>query len=139
MPVHARLALLVLAGIAACCIFYCGMPPLLRGVCLVAVVFELLVGGMWIQKFKTFRLACDAEGGYWLSDAQGVWPLFYVNWQDYGFLLVFDYRIDSRRHRAFWWPYGLPLAQRRQLRLWMNASKNTGATEMPSLYVNPVS
>ena len=138
MPGLLRPALLVLFLSAVCAIFIAELSPLWQSGLLMATVLEVAFALYRMHAFRAFTLDRDDAGTYYRDEGCGLMPIASVRWQDFGYLAVLDYTQQGRCRRALWWLPLLPLAQRRQIRLWMNAPVSSDAAEMPSILVNPV-
>ena len=138
IPVLARPMLAVLLVLALSCIVWSDTGRLWQCILAGAALFEARRGLESIRDFKAFTLQRDATSIYRLDDGCGVSAISAVRWCDYRYLAIQHYVEDGRACSTVWWTALMPVPQRRQLRLWMNAPATQDAKELPSLLVNPV-
>jgi hypothetical protein len=138
MPVHAFHVLCVLLITALGCLLLSALSPFWRYSLVVAVVVEALHGFHRIRAFRPFILDRDRSGCFRVNDGRGPVPISGIRWQDFGYMGVLHFCGEGQPRSTVWWLVGMPEPQRRQLRLWMNASATGKATELPSILVNPV-
>ena len=138
MPGHAYLMLAVVSAIAIGCLLIADLSVFWRNVLFGALVLEVLHGIHRIRRFRPFTLDRDRNGCFRVSQSGCLMPISDVRWQDFGYLAVMHYSRQGTAGSALWWLGRMPEPQRRQLRLWMNASATAKTPELPSILVNPV-
>lgn len=130
--------LAVVSAIAIGCLLISDLSAFWRNVLFGALVLEVLHGLYRIRGFRPFTLDRDRNGFFLMNEDNGPMPVSDVRWQDFGYLAVMHYSRKDAAGSALWWLGRMPEPQRRQLRLWMNASATAKTPELPSILVNPV-
>ena len=138
MPTQAHHLVFVVFITAVGCLFFSALSPFWRYTLLVAAVVEALHGFHRIRAFRPFTLDRDRSGFFRVNDGRGPVPISGMRWQNFGYIGVLHFCGEGQPQSTVWWLVGMPEPQRRQLRLWMNASATGKATELPSILVNPV-